>query len=50
MEPPVDIDGLIAAFKDVIDEATIHAMVEEFHGDVETAFHVLRQLAEARNG
>ena len=48
-ESPVDFDGLLAAFKDKLDAATINAVVEEFHGDIETAFQVLKQLAEARD-
>ena len=45
---PEDLDGLLKAFKDKLDEATIRAIVEEFHGDVTTAYHVLLQLADAR--
>ena len=48
-EYPEDLDGLLKAFKEKLDEATIRAIVEEFHGDVTTAYQVLLQLADARS-
>ena len=45
---PDDIEGLLAFFREKLDEGTILAVVEEFHGDVESAFQVLQALAEAR--
>ena len=47
---PADLIELLAAFKDKLDEETINAIVEEFHGDIVSAYEVLAQLAEARNG
>ena len=46
---PADLIELLAAFKDKLDEETINAIVEEFHGDIASAYEVLAQLAEARN-
>jgi len=45
---PSGIEELLAHFKDKLDEATVVAVVEEFHGDVESAFQVLLQLVSAR--
>ena len=45
---PDDIEGLMVYFQGKLDAATIQAVVEEFHGDIESAFQVLQQLVEAR--
>lgn len=45
---PTDIEELLDHFRGKLDEGTVEAVVEEFHGDVESAFHVLQALVEAR--
>ena len=45
---PTDIEELLVHFQGKLDEGTIVAVVEEFHGDIESAFHVLQALVEAR--
>lgn len=44
-----NLEGLLLLFQDRLDEATVRAVVEEFHGDVNSAKEVLDDLARGRS-